>query len=251
MGDSPEEIGGEAHEGTVVLYKAHKGFGFIAPDDGGTEDIFVSHQNIVMDGFRRLKAGERVRYFVSMDEERGKVYATHVVKIADRPSANDDTFEEMMNIRRSSNQRIKAKQELARSQMIETPTHSTQLEEEEVLAEKAKAILEAAQIKRADGVREQKSVHPNEETHSKHVEETQTEVPSSSTIDSMLNLAETDVDRLTAEKEANKRIAEEQVAKRSAEKMAKEDAATPQKNNTNNVDPVTNIFDSLKKMFGQ
>ena len=38
-----------------------KGFGFIIPDDGGS-DLFVHHSNIHMDGYRSLKEGQKVEY---------------------------------------------------------------------------------------------------------------------------------------------------------------------------------------------
>jgi CspA family cold shock protein len=47
--------------GTVKWFNDEKGFGFIAPDDGG-DDVFVHHSNIVSDGFRTLQDGQKVEY---------------------------------------------------------------------------------------------------------------------------------------------------------------------------------------------
>lgn len=49
--------------GTVKWFNDKKGFGFITPDEGG-KDIFVHHTAIIMNGFRTLDEGERVRYEV-------------------------------------------------------------------------------------------------------------------------------------------------------------------------------------------
>ena len=47
--------------GTVKWFNDDKGYGFITPDDGGT-DLFVHHSNIQMSGFKSLKDGQRVQY---------------------------------------------------------------------------------------------------------------------------------------------------------------------------------------------
>lgn len=48
-------------QGTVKWFNAEKGYGFIAGDEGG-EDVFVHFSAIVMDGYRRLKEGQKVSY---------------------------------------------------------------------------------------------------------------------------------------------------------------------------------------------
>lgn len=48
-------------QGTVKWFNDQKGFGFIAPDDGG-EDLFVHHTNIAAEGFRTLAEGQKVQY---------------------------------------------------------------------------------------------------------------------------------------------------------------------------------------------
>ena len=47
--------------GTVKWFNDQKGFGFIAPDEGG-DDLFVHHSNIDSDGFRSLQDGQKVEY---------------------------------------------------------------------------------------------------------------------------------------------------------------------------------------------
>jgi CspA family cold shock protein len=48
-------------QGTVKWFNATKGYGFIAPDDGGA-DVFVHHTAIVSNGFRTLEENQRVEF---------------------------------------------------------------------------------------------------------------------------------------------------------------------------------------------
>ena len=47
--------------GTVKWFNDAKGFGFIAPDEGG-EDVFCHHTAIQSDGFRSLAEGQKVEF---------------------------------------------------------------------------------------------------------------------------------------------------------------------------------------------
>ncbi|HTP08816.1 MAG TPA: cold-shock protein [Anaerolineae bacterium] len=50
--------------GTVKWFNNTKGYGFIAPDDGG-EDVFVHHSAIKMEGYRKLVEGQKVEFEVT------------------------------------------------------------------------------------------------------------------------------------------------------------------------------------------
>ena len=49
--------------GTVKWFNASKGFGFIAPSDGG-EDVFVHFSAIKSDGYKTLTEGQSVTFDV-------------------------------------------------------------------------------------------------------------------------------------------------------------------------------------------
>lgn len=51
----------EVKFGIVVWMDAKKGFGFVKPDEED-QDIFVHWSNIEMDGFKNLKAEQRVSF---------------------------------------------------------------------------------------------------------------------------------------------------------------------------------------------
>ena len=57
--------------GTVKFYNDQKGFGFIAPDDGGT-DVFVHATALERAGMRILSEGQKVSYTTAIDKRNGK-----------------------------------------------------------------------------------------------------------------------------------------------------------------------------------
>ncbi len=58
--------GKKMSQGTVKWFNAEKGYGFIANDEGG-DDVFVHFSAIVMDGYRRLKEGQKVSFETEPD----------------------------------------------------------------------------------------------------------------------------------------------------------------------------------------
>jgi CspA family cold shock protein len=54
--------------GTVKWFNADKGFGFIAPDEGGP-DVFVHYSAIESSGFRELTENQAVTYEVTQGDK--------------------------------------------------------------------------------------------------------------------------------------------------------------------------------------
>lgn len=62
--------------GTVKWFNADKGFGFIAPDDGG-DDLFVHHSEVRTQGYASLNEGQKVEFTVG--QGRKGPCATNVI----------------------------------------------------------------------------------------------------------------------------------------------------------------------------
>lgn len=60
--------------GTVKWFNAQKGFGFIAPDDGGN-DAFVHISAVERAGLGTLHEGQKVDFELVPDRKSGKVSA--------------------------------------------------------------------------------------------------------------------------------------------------------------------------------
>ena len=58
-------------KGTVKWFNSTKGFGFIQPDDGGT-DVFVHISAVERAGLGTLKDGQKVSYELVQDRRTGK-----------------------------------------------------------------------------------------------------------------------------------------------------------------------------------
>jgi CspA family cold shock protein len=54
--------------GLVKWFNSKKGFGFIAPDDGG-EDLFVHHSEIKGTGYANLEEGQKVDFTVGQGKK--------------------------------------------------------------------------------------------------------------------------------------------------------------------------------------
>ncbi|HEV7416230.1 MAG TPA: cold-shock protein [Tianweitania sediminis] len=63
--------------GTVKFFNSTKGFGFIAPEDGGT-DVFVHISAVERSGMSTLNEGQRVSFEVVRDRKSGKNAADNI-----------------------------------------------------------------------------------------------------------------------------------------------------------------------------
>lgn len=63
--------------GTVKFFNTTKGFGFIAPEDGGN-DVFVHISAVERSGMRSLVEGQKVNFEAVNDRRTGKVAAENL-----------------------------------------------------------------------------------------------------------------------------------------------------------------------------
>ena len=65
------------NNGTVKFFNTARGFGFIAPEDGG-KDVFVHVSAVERSGMTSLNEGQSVSYEIEVDERRGKTSAANL-----------------------------------------------------------------------------------------------------------------------------------------------------------------------------
>ena len=63
--------------GVVKFFNSEKGFGFIAPDDGG-KDVFVHATALEAAGMRGLVEGQKISFDVEADRRSGKEAAANL-----------------------------------------------------------------------------------------------------------------------------------------------------------------------------
>lgn len=67
--------------GTVKWFNAEKGFGFISNDNGG-DDVFVHFSQIVAEGYKSLKDGQKVTFDIERDQKDKSRFRAVNVNIA-------------------------------------------------------------------------------------------------------------------------------------------------------------------------
>jgi cold shock protein len=65
------------NKGTVKWFNSQKGFGFIAPEDGG-KDVFVHISAVERSGLNSLDEGQKVSFDVVADRRTGKSAAENL-----------------------------------------------------------------------------------------------------------------------------------------------------------------------------
>jgi CspA family cold shock protein len=70
--------------GTVKWFNNAKGFGFILPEDGGS-DLFAHYSSIEMEGYKTLKAGQVVTFDIVTTDKGGHAKNIRVLETVGQP----------------------------------------------------------------------------------------------------------------------------------------------------------------------
>ena len=68
--------------GTVKFFDSTKGFGFIKPDNGGT-DVFVHISAVERSGLRTIVEGQKLSFEIVKNERSGKSAAENICRPSD------------------------------------------------------------------------------------------------------------------------------------------------------------------------
>lgn len=83
-------------QGTTKWFNNQKGYGFITDSEG--KDVFVHHNNIVMDGFRHLNEDDIVNYELGAGKD-GREQAVNVVPVLTMKMVKDSLKEENLYVK--------------------------------------------------------------------------------------------------------------------------------------------------------
>lgn len=83
-------------QGTTKWFNNQKGYGFITDSEG--KDVFVHHNNIVMDGFRHLNEDDIVNYELGAGKD-GREQAVNVIPVLTMKMVKDSLKEEKLYVK--------------------------------------------------------------------------------------------------------------------------------------------------------
>jgi cold shock protein len=72
-----DQEGNSMDKGTVKFYNDQKGYGFIAPDNGG-KDVFVHATALERAGMHGLSEGQKVSFDTAEDRRTGKIAVANI-----------------------------------------------------------------------------------------------------------------------------------------------------------------------------